>query len=124
MLLGMALAMVAAQVAGRRGPEGLCCSRVFLGQAKPSSVYVLCTRIPWMLSPLRGTVQSRPRLPPEHVIVFDEGQPAFDPERIAKKHSEPDLMIEIADRVPEWCVVIGLIGSGQEIHIGEEAGIG
>jgi hypothetical protein len=83
---------------------------------------------------LRRYVPRPALVPPEHVIVFDEAQRAFDPEMIARKHSEllgfdkgksePDLMIEIADRVPEWCVVIGLIGSGQEIHIGEEAGIG
>ena len=83
---------------------------------------------------LRRYVPRPALVPPEHVMVFDEAQRAFDPEMIAKKHSEllgfdkgksePDLMVEIADRVPEWCVVIGLIGSGQEIHIGEEAGIG
>jgi hypothetical protein len=38
--------------------------------------------------------------------------------------SEPELFIQFAERVPEWCVVVGLIGSGQEIHIGEEAGLG
>ena len=38
--------------------------------------------------------------------------------------SEPEKFIEFAERVPEWCVVLGLIGSGQEIHIGEEGGIG
>ena len=38
--------------------------------------------------------------------------------------SEPELFIRFAERVPDWCVVVGLIGSGQEIHIGEEAGIG
>ncbi|MBL8967081.1 MAG: DUF2075 domain-containing protein [Spirochaetaceae bacterium] len=77
----------------------------------------------------------RPELvPPEHVIVFDEAQRAFDSAMILEKHahlagfegskSEPDLIIEIADRIPDWCVVVGLIGSGQEIHVGEEGGIG
>lgn len=32
--------------------------------------------------------------------------------------------MEFANRVPDWCVVVGLIGTGQEIHVGEEAGIG
>lgn len=78
---------------------------------------------------------ARPSLVPrEHVIVFDEAQRAFDPDMIAEKRSEviglstgksePDLVIEIADRVPGWCLVIGLIGTGKEIHLGEEAGIG
>jgi hypothetical protein len=74
------------------------------------------------------------RVPPEHVLVYDEAQRAFDAEMVAITHrgndaarhgkSEPELFIEFANRVPEWCVVVGLIGTGQEIHVGEEAGIG
>jgi hypothetical protein len=73
------------------------------------------------------------RVPPEHVLVFDEAQRAFDAEQVQEKHgntvgfeggkSEPEHFIEFAERVPDWCVVIGLIGSGQEIHVGEEAGL-
>ena len=75
---------------------------------------------------------SRPDLtPPEHVLVFDEAQRAFDRAMFAYKHdvplaeakSEPEHFIEFAERVPEWCVVVGLIGGGQEIHKGEEGGI-
>jgi hypothetical protein len=77
---------------------------------------------------------SRPGLvPPEHVLIFDEAQRAFDAEQVLDKHgdvpgfiggkSEPEHFIEFAERIPEWCAVIGLIGSGQEIHIGEEAGL-
>lgn len=74
------------------------------------------------------------RIPPEHVLVFDEAQRAFDAEQVQEKHrntpgftggkSEPEHFIEFADRIPGWCVVVGLIGGGQEIHIGEEAGLG
>ncbi|MGB7294224.1 MAG: DNA/RNA helicase domain-containing protein [Candidatus Aminicenantales bacterium] len=77
---------------------------------------------------------SRPGLiPPEHVLIFDEAQRAFDAEQVQIKHadvpgfiggkSEPEHFIEFAERIPEWCAVIGLIGSGQEIHIGEEGGL-
>jgi hypothetical protein len=77
---------------------------------------------------------SRPGLiPPEHVLIFDEAQRAFDADQVRFKHadvpgfiggrSEPEHFIEFAERIPEWCVVIGLIGSGQEIHIGEEGGL-
>jgi hypothetical protein len=77
---------------------------------------------------------SRPGLvPPEHVLVFDEAQRAFDAEQVAAKHdealgfsagkSEPEHFVEFAERIPQWCVVVGLIGSGQEIHIGEEGGL-
>jgi hypothetical protein len=79
---------------------------------------------------------SSPRkpIPPQHVLVFDEAQRAFDAAQVEEKHkntrgfaggkSEPEHFIDFADRIPEWCVVIGLVGQGQEIHIGEEAGLG
>ena len=69
-------------------------------------------------------------VPPEHVLVFDEAQRAFDVDRARETHgrndaqSEPEEFIRFADRIPEWSVVVGLIGSGQEIHVGEEAGLG
>jgi Schlafen group 3, DNA/RNA helicase domain len=74
----------------------------------------------------------RPDLAPsEHVLIFDEAQRAWDAAQVADKHgqwgvgrSEPDHFIEFAERIPSWCVVVGLVGSGQEIHIGEEAGVG
>jgi hypothetical protein len=74
----------------------------------------------------------RPDLvPPEHVLIFDEAQRAFDAAQVAITHkgagdgkSEPEHFVEFAERVPEWCVVVGLIGTGQEIHTGEEGGLG
>jgi hypothetical protein len=77
---------------------------------------------------------ARPGLvPPQHVLVFDEAQRAFDADQVAARHkhtpgsgggrSEPEHFVEFADRIPEWCVVIGLIGRGQEIHVGEEGGL-
>ena len=72
-------------------------------------------------------------IPPEHVLIFDEAQRAFDAEQVQFKHghvpgfiggkSEPEHFVDFAERVPEWCAVIGLVGSGQEIHIGEEGGL-
>ncbi len=70
------------------------------------------------------------RIPPEHVLIFDEAQRAWDAAHIAMKHdravgrSEPEEFIEFAERIPEWSVVVGLIGGGQEIHLGEEGGLG
>jgi hypothetical protein len=73
----------------------------------------------------------KPHLAPaEHVLVFDEAQRAFDVEKMRDMHghadarSEPDLFVEFSARTPEWSVVVGLIGSGQEIHVGEEGGLG
>jgi len=86
-----------------------------------------------VLNYVRTYSTTRANIPPEHVLIYDEAQRAFDAEQVAAKHkdipgfvygkSEPDLFIDFAERVPRWCVVIGLIGSGQEIHIGEEAGL-
>ncbi len=75
----------------------------------------------------------RDLVPPEHVLIFDEAQRAFDADKVDMTHSkmpgfergksEPEHFIEFAERIPEWCVVVGLIGGGQEIHVGEEAGL-
>ena len=67
--------------------------------------------------------------PPHHVLIFDEAQRAWDSDRVSSKHkdleavSEPAAFVSFAERVPGWCVVIGLIGGGQEIHAGEEGGM-
>ncbi|MBF0217794.1 MAG: DUF2075 domain-containing protein, partial [Candidatus Omnitrophica bacterium] len=72
---------------------------------------------------------NKKKIPPEHVLVFDEAQRAWDAARVDEKHteklgkSEPEAFVEFAERIPEWCVVLGLIGSGQEIHVGEEGGL-
>jgi len=74
--------------------------------------------------------RSKSAVPPEHVLVFDEAQRAWDEHQMAEKHrgtggrSEPDQLIEFAERIPGWCVIVGLVGGGQEIHVGEEAGLG
>jgi len=72
-------------------------------------------------------------IPPHHVLIYDEAQRAFDAAQVEAKHkdlisdyrglSEPELFVQFAERVPDWSVVVGLIGTGQEIHIGEEGGI-
>lgn len=67
--------------------------------------------------------------PPHHVLIFDEAQRAWDAEKVRASHrdesalSEPETFVRFAERVPQWSVVMGLIGDGQEIHSGEEAGI-
>jgi hypothetical protein len=68
-------------------------------------------------------------VPPEHLIVFDEAQRAHDAQRVALVHgtavdkSEPEHLIDFCDRIPEWCVLVALIGNGQAIHAGEEGGV-
>lgn len=60
--------------------------------------------------------------PPEHVIVFDEAQRAWD-EKIGQKlmgrpNSEPELFLNILARL-DWSCLICLVGPGQEINRGE-----
>jgi hypothetical protein len=67
-------------------------------------------------------------LPPQNVFVFDEAQRAWDADKVLehKSHnrSEPEILIDVTSAVPHWGVAIGLVGEGQEIYVGEEAGIG
>jgi hypothetical protein len=73
---------------------------------------------------------SRGAAPPERVVVFDEAQRAWDRDRVLQRHqgqlagSEPDLLVHIGNRVVDGFALIALIGEGQEIHAGEESGIG
>jgi hypothetical protein len=67
------------------------------------------------------------RLPREHVWVFDEAQRAFDADLALEKRgvaiSEPEDFLRLSERLDSWALMIGLIGEGQEIHRGEEAGL-
>lgn len=38
-------------------------------------------------------------------------------------YSEPELLVAIGEKISNWAALVGLIGHGQEIHTGEEAGI-
>ncbi|MHA1675285.1 MAG: DNA/RNA helicase domain-containing protein [Promethearchaeota archaeon] len=68
----------------------------------------------------------------QKVIVFDEVQGAWDAKKVGEyyrrkkiiiEESEPDILIQLADQIEDWAVVLCLIGDGQEIHVGEEEGI-
>ena len=72
-------------------------------------------------------------VPIEKVVVFDEAQRAWTREQAAnfmqRKRgqsdfdvSEPEFLISVMDRHPDWCTVVCLVGGGQEINTGE-AGI-
>lgn len=62
-------------------------------------------------------------VPQQHAIIFDEAQRAWSAEEVHKKHkirkSEPELILDVMTRTPEWCTVVALIGGGQEINRGE-----
>lgn len=62
-------------------------------------------------------------IPHEHVVVFDEAQRAWDRHQMNRKqgvdYSEPFELLSVMERTPNWSVVIGLVGGGQEIFLGE-----
>lgn len=64
--------------------------------------------------------------PSDVLVVFDEAQRAWTAERNFKKFgrsiSEPEEILQIMSRHPQWATVIALVGGGQEIH-GGEAGL-
>ncbi|HHT7200688.1 DUF2075 domain-containing protein [Bacillus paranthracis] len=66
----------------------------------------------------------------KNIIVFDEGQRAWDKEKVGSKYptlkgqSEPELVINMVDKRSDWSVLLILVGEGQEIHKGEEKGLG
>lgn len=68
--------------------------------------------------------------PAERVVIFDEAQRAWDLDSTAKfmiqkrnqksfEQSEPEFLISVMDRHSDWCVIVALIGGGQEINTGE-----
>jgi hypothetical protein len=72
-------------------------------------------------------------IPLEKVVVFDEAQRAWTRQQTASfmqrkrgqpefNMSEPEFLISVMDRHPDWCTVVCLVGGGQEINTGE-AGI-
>ncbi len=69
-------------------------------------------------------------LPSEHVVIFDEAQRAWTRDQASKfmqskrgvegfNMSEPEFLLGVMDRHPDWCAVVCLIGGGQEINTGE-----
>lgn len=69
-------------------------------------------------------------IPFEKVVVFDEAQRAWQKAQVSnfmkqKKGiddfdmSEPEFLIRVMDRHQDWCVIVCLIGGGQEINTGE-----
>ena len=63
------------------------------------------------------------RPPVEKIVVFDEAQRAWDADCNRRKFkrdiSEPNMLLEIMNRHQDWCVMVALVGGGQEIHDGE-----
>jgi hypothetical protein len=78
----------------------------------------------------RDDALNSPGAPVEKVVIFDEAQRAWNREMTSKfmkqkrgqtafDLSEPAFLISVMDRHVDWCVVICLVGGGQEINTGE-----
>ncbi len=65
--------------------------------------------------------------PSNHAIIFDEAQRAWNRAQNMRKfkrdYSEPEMLLRIMERHPDWAVLVALVGGGQEINDGE-AGLG
>lgn len=70
------------------------------------------------------------RVPLEKVVIFDEAQRAWNEHQASKfmrqkrgivdfNQSEPEFLINVMNRHHNWCVIVCLIGGGQEINTGE-----
>lgn len=68
--------------------------------------------------------------PSNRIVLFDEAQRAWNADKTIKfmrqkrgrldfLQSEPEFLVGVMDRHTDWCVVIALIGGGQEINSGE-----
>ncbi len=90
---------------------------------------------------LRNLLDPEKRAPAEHVVVFDEAQRVWTAAKVegglrkrvqrrrltaeqatevlTHEHSEPELLLRVMERCPGWCVVVALVGGGQEIYDGE-----
>lgn len=66
------------------------------------------------------------KLPSEDIFIYDEAQRAWDKEKASaqrpENNAEPTDFINIGDK-KSHCLLIGLVGEGQEIHLGEESGL-
>lgn len=67
------------------------------------------------------------RQPKEHMWVYDEAQRAWDEDKVREKRpsgfSEPEDFLRVGEKLGGWALMVGLIGEGQEIHVGEESGL-
>lgn len=90
------------------------------GLRKPDARREAGSAIQGLLGFLREHGSGAP--PPEHVLVFDEAQRAWDAEigqkLLGRPRSEPALFLDIMAR-SDWACLICLVGPGQEINRGE-----
>jgi hypothetical protein len=103
--------------------EALVMSQVARGRRRRDCEHEVSTFIQNVHQFLRHHRENPQALPHEHVVVFDEAQRAWDQAQMSRKQgvdaSEASLVLEVMERLPDWCAVVALVGGGQEIFLGE-----
>lgn len=71
----------------------------------------------------RYYTDDNPGAPSNHAIIFDEAQRAWNRAQNFRKfkrdYSEPEMLLRVMERHPDWAVIVALVGGGQEINDGE-----
>ena len=103
--------------------EALVKSQVGQGHAKRDCEHEIKTFIQNVHNFLRFHREHPAERPHENVVVFDEAQRAWDRSQMARKQnvaaSEATLLLDVMERLPDWAVIVALVGGGQEIFLGE-----
>lgn len=79
----------------------------------------------YLVQPVHEFVKSSD--PGERIVIFDEAQRAWGQEQMHKEHdepalqrSEPEVILDLLEQKWDWCVLVALVGGGQEINKGED----
>lgn len=103
--------------------EALVMHQTAQGRRRKDCVHEVGTFIQNVHQFLRYHRENPEALPHEHVVVFDEAQRAWNEAQMSRKHdvaaSEAAELLDVMERLPDWAVVIALVGGGQEIYLGE-----
>ena len=103
--------------------EALVLNQQKAGRRRKKAEHEVSTFIQNVHQFLRYHRENSEAIPHEHVVVFDEAQRAWNRRQMKRKQgvdrSEPFELLSVMERTPDWSVVIGLVGGGQEIFLGE-----
>ena len=103
--------------------EAIVKSQVNKGRKRADCQHEASTFIQNVHNFLRFHLERPEELPHENIVVFDEAQRAWDSKQMARKRgiasSEASLLCEVMERLPDWAVIVALVGGGQEIFLGE-----
>ena len=103
--------------------EALVRSQTDQGRSKRDCEHEVTTFIQNVHQFLRFHRENPETRPHENVVVFDEAQRAWDSSQMERKQavaaSEATLLFDVMERLPDWAIIIALVGGGQEIFLGE-----